>query len=401
MKCKVSGKKMSPFMSFGKMPMANGFLNKKDFHNEFFYNLEVGFSKEHYLFQVNDHPKSPHIFNNRYPFYTNKSKFMVEHFKKYFEWAKKNYLEKDSNVIEVGSNDGSLLKNFKKFKFKHLGFEPSKNIADYSIKNYKVNVFNGFFNTKNVKKLNNFKNNTDLICAANVICHIPDLKNVIESVDLLLSKKGVFVFEEPYLGSMFKKISYDQIYDAHVFIFSLHSVRSIFKDFGFDLIDAVKQKTHGGSMRYIIARTGERKIKKKIFDMIKYEKKLNLHKIKSCLEFKKNCEISKINFQKKIKLYKKKGKVIAGYAASAKSSTVFNYCDIGPNIIDYIADSTSEKINKYSPGKHIPVKSINFFKNNPPHVAILCSWNHQKEIIQKEKKFKRNGGIWITHVKKT
>ena len=97
--------------------------------------------------------------------------------------------------------------------------------------------------------------------------------------------------------------------------------------------------------------------------------------------------------------YKRNGKSIAGYAASAKSSTVFNYCNIGPNIIDYIADSTEEKIGKYSPGKHIPVKSIDFFRKNSTDVAILCSWNHKKEIIQKEKKFKKNGGIWITHVK--
>ena len=218
-------------MSFGKMPMANGFLDKKNFKKEFFYNLEVGFSKDNYLFQVNDHPKSPHIFNNNYPFYTSKSKYMVRHFKKYFEWVNKKFLNKKSNIIEIGSNDGSFLKNFKLKKINHLGFEPSKNVANFSRKNYGVKVFNGFFNKSNVKKFKKFKKNTDLICAANVICHIPDLKDVIHSIDYLLSRNGVFVFEEPYLGSMFKKVSYDQIYDAHVFIFSAHSVKTIFKSF--------------------------------------------------------------------------------------------------------------------------------------------------------------------------
>ena len=167
---------------------------------------------------------------------------MVRHFKNYFKWVKKKFLSKKSKIIEIGSNDGSFLKNFEKNNFDHLGFEPSKNVADYSRKNYRVNVFNGFFNTNNVKKFKKFKSNTNLICAANVICHIPNLKDVIKSIDYLLSKKGVFVFEEPYLRSMFKKNSYDQIYDAHVFIFSLNSVRSIFKNFGFDLIDAIPQK---------------------------------------------------------------------------------------------------------------------------------------------------------------
>ena len=206
-------------MSFGKMPMANGFLDKKNFKKEFFYELDVGFCKKNYLLQVNDHPKSPHIFNNNYPFYTNKSIYMVRHFKNYFKWVKKKFLNKKSKVVEVGSNDGSFLKNFKKDNFEHLGFEPSKNVADYSRKNNRVNVFNGFFNTNTVKKFKQYKSKTDLICAANVICHIPNLKEVIKSIDYLLSKKGVFVFEEPYLGSMLEKNSYDQIYDAHVFIF--------------------------------------------------------------------------------------------------------------------------------------------------------------------------------------
>ena len=91
MKCKVSGQQIKPFMSFGKMPMANGFLDKKNFKKEFFYKLDVGFCKKNYLFQVNDHPKSPHIFNNNYPFYTNKSIYMVHHFKNYFKWVKKKF----------------------------------------------------------------------------------------------------------------------------------------------------------------------------------------------------------------------------------------------------------------------------------------------------------------------
>ena len=134
MKCKVSGKEISKFMSFGKMPMANGFLDKKNFKDEFFYNLEVGFSQKNYLFQINDHPKSQKIFNNKYPFYTSKSKYMIGHFKKYFEWLKKNYLNSNSKIIEIGSNDGTFLKNFKNINLDHCGFEPSKNVADFSKK---------------------------------------------------------------------------------------------------------------------------------------------------------------------------------------------------------------------------------------------------------------------------
>jgi len=93
MKCKFCGEKITPFMSFGEMPMANGFLKKQDFKKEFFYKLEVGFCKKDFLFQVNDHPFSPHIFNNKYPFYTEKSQHMIDHFKSYFKWIKSNFLK--------------------------------------------------------------------------------------------------------------------------------------------------------------------------------------------------------------------------------------------------------------------------------------------------------------------
>ena len=380
------------------MPMANGFLLKKDFKKEFFYNLKVGFNKKNYLFQVGNHPKSTKIFNDKYPFFTHKSKFMVKHFKKFYLWLKKNYLKKNSKIIEIGSNDGTFLSFFPRHKYESFGFEPSVNVAKIARKK-KLKVFAKFFNYKNTSKLKKFKKKIDLICAANVICHIPNLKDLIKSIDYLLSDKGVFIFEEPYLGSMFKKISYDQIYDAHVFIFSLHSVKSIFNSFGFELIEALPQKTHGGSMRYIIARKNSLKIKKSVKNILTQEKKYNLDKIKSCLIFKRNCEMSKNKFRSKIIKLKKEGKIICGYAASAKSTTALNYCGIGNKYIEYIVDSTKEKIGKFTPGTHIPIKNPKYFRNNYPDYVILNSWNHKNEILKKEKNFTNNGGRWISHVK--
>ena len=116
MRCKILGNKIKPFMSFVKMPMANSFLKQKNFNKEFFYNLEVGFNSKNYLFQVNEHPKSKSLFNDQYPFYTSKSNYMVNHFKKYFKFVKKRYLKSNSKIVEIGSNDVSLLKNFKKYE---------------------------------------------------------------------------------------------------------------------------------------------------------------------------------------------------------------------------------------------------------------------------------------------
>ena len=148
-----------------------------------------------------------------------------------------------------------MLKNFKDSGNEILGFEPAKNVASKAI-SLKIPTLNEFFNVNNVKNLKKFLGNTDVICASNVICHIPNLDDLVKAVDLLLSKNGVFIFEEPYLGSMFKKISYDQVYDEHIFIFSISSIIKIFKLYDLELIDVIPQDTHGGSMRYILKRKG-------------------------------------------------------------------------------------------------------------------------------------------------
>ena len=396
MNCKITGSKITPFMSFGKMPIANGFLKKKNFKNEFFYEMKVGFSKKISLFQLLNHPKPKQMFNKNYPFFTGSSKGMVMHFEKYASWIKKKYGKNLNNLVEIGSNDGTFLSNFKKTKINLIGVEPSSNVAKIS-KKRGIKTINKFFNYANVKKLKYLKQRVDVICAANVICHIPDLKNLIKGIDFLLNKKGVFIFEEPYLGSMFKKTSYDQIYDEHIYIFSVHSIKKIFNLFGFDLIDTLPQQTHGGSMRYVIARKKEYQISKKVSQYLKKEKINNIDNIKGCLKFKINCEKSKRKLIKKIKLLKSQNKKIAGYAATSKSTTVLNYCNIGNMQIDFICDTTKEKIGKYSPGMHIPIKTMNYFYNNIPDVAYLFAWNHKKEIFKKEKKIKKKIK-WISHV---
>ena len=383
-------------MTFGLMPIANGFLKKKFFKKEFLFKMEVGFSKDISLFQLNDHPRPEEMFNKNYPFFTSSSKYMIKHFNDYSKWIKKYYFKNAKNIIEIGSNDGTFLKNFKSSKINILGIEPSKNVALIAKKN-KINTITKFFNSKTANDLKKFKNKTNLICAANAICHIPDLKDLIKGIDSLLSKKGVFIFEEPYLGSMYKKISYDQIYDEHIFMFSISSVKKIFDLFNFDLIDIRKQKTHGGSMRYVIARRGEYKIKNVVIKGLIYEKKYNIDNIKGCLKFKKDCENSKRKLRNIIFSIKNKNKSIAGYAATSKSTTILNYCGIDNRHIDFICDTTKDKIGKFTPKTHIPIVNVDYFRENLPDFTFLFAWNHKEEIFKKEKKILKKTN-WIAHI---
>jgi len=394
MKCKVTGKKIDPFMSFGRMPIANGFLNKDKFNEEFFFEMEVGFSDDLSLFQLNDHPKPTMMFNENYPFFTGSSQQMKLHFKNYANWIKKYHPNTIKNIIEIGSNDGTFLKNFNSNDYNTLGFEPSNNVAERASKDG-VNTINEFFNKNSVINQKNFINNTDLICAANVICHVPDLNDLIQAVCLMLNKSGLFIFEEPYLGSMFEKISYDQIYDEHIFIFSVTSISKIFKLFDMELVDVFPQTTHGGSMRYITGRKNIHKISDNVNTLLEKEKLKNLDNISSCKKFKNNCELSKIKTRKSLLKFKDNNYKIAGYAATSKSTTILNYCNINSKIIDYICDTTPEKIGKFSPGTHIPIVDMYHFKKFNPDVAYLFAWNHKDEILKKEKNYK---GKWFSHV---
>ena len=394
MKCKITNKKINPFMSFGKMPIANGFIEEKNFSNEFYFDMEVGFSEDLSLFQLNDHPKPESMFNAWYPFYAGSSEYMKKHFKNFSNFIKKNYLNTESKIIEIGSNDGTLLKNFLENEKNILGIEPSKNVADKAF-NDGVPTLNKFFNTNNISNLKNFLGKTDVILASNCICHIPDLDNLIKGIDLLLNKDGTFIFEEPYLGSMIEKTSYDQIYDEHIYMFSVSSIQKIFKRYDFELIDVIPQVTHGGSMRYIVKRAGNNIISGQMNKILENEKNKKIDTIESCLEFKNNCEKSKENIIQKLYKLKNDNKKICGYAATSKSTTVLNYCQINSKTIDYICDTTSEKIGKYSPGMHIPIVNMDYFHNNLPDAAYLFGWNHKDEIFKKEHSF---SGEWFSHV---
>ena len=209
-----------------------------------------------------------------------------------------------------------------------------------------LNSINKFFNSSSINDIKSFHNDTDLICAANVICHIPNINDVFFSISKLLSKNGAFVFEEPYLGDIFKKTSYDQIYDEHVFLFSALSVSKISEKFDLRLLDAIPQSTHGGSMRYVVSRkNNNRKVSKRLKLILNKEKKDQLDSIKSVENLKKLCDFKK-ELRKKLIDLRDQGLNIGGYAATSKSTTILNYCNIGPKLINFITDTTKEKNRK-------------------------------------------------------
>ena len=384
MNCRICKKKIKPFMSFGKMPIANGFIKEKDKKKEKYFNLNPVFCKNCCTFQLEHQPNAKIMFHDHYAFFSRQSKSMQTHFKEYAHWIYSKFIKSiDPFIIELGSNDGILLEYFAQKGIRHLGVEPSANVAKEA-KKYGVESIVEFFNYNLAKQIKKKYGLADVITASNVMCHIPNLNNLASGIDLLLNKNGVLIFEDPYLGDMIKKVSYDQIYDEHVFIFSALSVQNIFKKINFEIIDLLPQKTHGGSMRYVLGRKGKHIQKKIVTRILNKELKLGLHLHKTYLIFKKNCEASRQKLLTLLTKEKNKGKRIAAYGATSKSTTILNYCNIDKTLIEFISDTTKIKQNKLSPGMHIPVKSYEYFKKTCQILLYYLLGIILKKLCQKK-----------------
>lgn len=396
--CRCCGAEIYESMSFGMQPIANAF-SKSFKTNEYKFEMATGFCNACFTYQLLEQPEAEMMFHENYAFYSRQSNFMKIHFKEYAEWVIKNYIDNIENsfVIEIGSNDGIMLENFAKKNINHLGVDPSANVVEMA-KNHGVNSVVSFFGFETSNELKENYGKADAILAANVMCHLPDLNDIAKGAYNILKDNGVLIFEDPYLGSMLEKVSYDQIYDEHVYIFSAISVQKIFGSNGFELINLAPQDTHGGSMRYVFAKKGSREIQPIVNEILKTEHDKNFHKEETYTKFKENCEMSKDRLVKLLKEAKSNGKTVAGYGATSKSTTILNYCEIGPDLIDYISDTTPIKQDRLTPGMHIPVKSYEYFQKNIPDVIILFAWNHANEIIAKEKDIIDKKVEWITHL---
>lgn len=396
--CLICNSQIEPFMSFGKMPIANGFLTPDQFSKEYFFDLGVGFCPNCKMVQLVEQPAREMMFHQDYAFFSSTSTRMALHFKEFAELAIRDYF-KSSNpfVVEIGSNDGIMLQNFAKAGIRHLGIEPSANVAQAAI-NKGVNTISEFFDEELARKIAGENGQTDAILAANVMCHISYLHSVIEGIKVLLKPDGIVMFEDPYMGDVIENTSYDQFYDEHVFLFSVLSISYLFEQHSMEVVDVEPQWTHGGSMRYVIARKGIRPVSKNVYEYIKREKDLGLDKPDVYNRFRKNCEQSRNALLSLLKDIKKQNKRIVGYAATSKSTTILNYCGIGPDLIEFISDTTPIKQGKYSPGTHIPIRPYEEFLAQYPDYTLLFAYNHAKEIMEKEQNFVKSGGRWIVYV---
>ena len=397
-KCMICKESIAPFISFGQMPIANGFLNPDQFDDEYFYQLQVGFCSNCSMVQLIETVDPAKMFHKEYAFFSSTSTRMGVHFKHLADLVMKDYIkEPDAFVVEIGSNDGITLQHFANAGLNHLGIEPSQNVAQVAM-DKGIQTVCEFFDERLAMEILAEKGQVDVFLGTNVMCHIPDLHSVFAGIRRLLKPEGVLIFEDPYLGDIVKKISYDQIYDEHIFYFSVKSIAYLADCHGLEVVDVKPQDVHGGSMRYFIAHKGALNVSSAVAGQLAEEEELGLHLHGTYERLRHKIQLSRDSLMDVLHDLRRQKKCVAGYGATSKSTTVTNYCGITPDLVEYISDTTPIKQGKFSPGVHIPVCSYQKFKKKYPDYALLFAWNHAKEIMANENNFCRCGGKWLVYV---
>lgn len=385
-------------IDLNSQPIPNGFLPKEALKiKEKAYPLHVSFCQNCSLMQLT-YLVTPKIMFDNYLYIPSASKTRINHFKNIAdEVMQRAQLNEKSLVIDVGSNDGSLLTAFKNIGVKTLGIDPAENLVKVAeLKG--IQTVHGYFDSKLALQVAKKYGKAKAICATNVIAHIPNLHEVMKGGDILLEDSGIFFMQFPYSLDLLEKNLFDTIYHEHLSYFSVKSLMYLADTSNLEIFDIEKDELDGGSLKVYWKKKTNKKQKinhDKISRLLKEEEKYGLHEIDVYIKFAARIEKLKNQTVKRLKALKKSNKHIVGYGAAAKANVLLNYFEIDVKTIDYIVDSTPYKQGLYAPGSHIPIYSEEkIYETNPDYVLIFA-WNFSKEIIEKNKKYKKDGGKFI------
>ena len=321
------------------------------------------------------------LFPKGYPYTSGTTKLLRDNFFELSEEVRKLHPLKTTDlIVDIGSNDGTLLSNFQPF-CRVVGITP-EDIGKLARKRG-VPTLQSYFNAAVVKKVIKKYGRAQIITAANVFAHMEDIHSVMENITNLLAPNGIFISESHYFSSLVKTLQYDTIYHEHLRYYSLTSLSYLLKKYGFRIIHAKKIPTHGGSFRIYATRSKTYTEDPSVQRMLKEEKMLGLSR-RSLAEFRKQVIISKLRLHALLEKIKKQGKRIFGISAPSRATTLINYVGIDDGILECVVEiKGSYKIGKYVPGTLIPIVDEERLFREQPEYALILSWHIASELITK------------------
>ena len=383
-KCQFSNKKdLKLIISLGYLPPVNKFLKINSINSQsVFFPTELVYSPSSKLVQLSTIVNKSVVFPRSYPYTSSTTKILRDNFAELSNECEKliDFNSKDL-IVDIGSNDGNLLSNFKKIR--RLGVTP-ENIGKLAIKKG-IPTLLKYFDRKTVNLIKKKYGKAKIITATNVFAHIDNIIELMHNVLTVLKDDGVFVTESHYLMPLIKDLQYDTIYHEHLRYYSLTSLKNIFDKFKLEIIHAKEIPTHGGSIRVYVAKKNNYKKSKILKKILNKEKKLL--NWKKFLEFRDQVVSSKLQLLALIKKIKDKKKSIYGVGAPSRATTLINYTGLTKEIVDCICEvNNSYKVGHYMPGTNIPVVSEKIIFKKKPEYLLLLSWHISKELINSLRK---------------
>ena len=387
-------------VDLGLSPLANSYVPPEQADTPCpRYPLHARVCSTCYLVQVDDAVPASEIFNAEYAYFSSYSESWLAHARAYVENMVDRFgLGPDDLVIEIASNDGYLLQYFVEKGIPVLGIEPSGNVAA-AAEEKGVRTRVEYFGEETAQKVVAEEPRPALVCSANVLAHVPDIKDFVAGVAKLLSGDAVYTVEFPHLLNLINEVQFDTIYHEHYSYLSLLAVEAIFAEAGLRAFDVEELPTHGGSLRVFACLEGASHAEGPGLAKVRAdEAAARLDRPEGYQGFTTRVEQLRDGLVAFLKDARARGETVAAYGAAAKGNTLLNYAGIGPELISYCVDLNPAKQNTLLPGSHIPVHGVDVLRDNPPDYVLILPWNIRDEVTNQLSDLKAHGTRFATAV---
>ncbi len=386
-RCQIcKGTKLTEVLSLGNQPIVQKYLSQKELlEPEVMYPLAIMYCGTCGLLQLNYIVDPKRVFPADYPYRSGLTNMLIRNFEELAgSLQKSGYINKGDLVVDIGSNDGTLLKPFKARGARVVGVEPTD--AAKVANKAGIKTLQEFLSSKSVKKIIASFGKAKIITATNVFAHINDTDSLVRNIKALMNRDSIFISESQYLMDIIEKLEFDTIYHEHLRFYALKPLVKLFALHGLSLVDAERISAAGGSIR-VYAKLGKHPMSIRARKLIQAEERAGLYNEKKLRAFGERAYKAKIDLLSLLLKCKKEGANIAGLSSSARSNTLLGFCHIDTAILDYAGEKNgSPKIGLYTPGTHIPVADeARIFREQPDYLLVL-SWHIGAELIKIMKK---------------
>jgi len=386
------------FLDLGETALANQFLRADEINgHEPKYPLRIGFCNACGHVQLTDSVPPGEMFDN-YLYISSASDTLKNHLRELSDLLVRRYgLGTEDLVIDIGCNDGTLLKGFQRYGVRPLGVDPAKNLAVFT-DGTGIERCTRLFTAASAKDIVAHWGHASLITATNTFPHIQNLGDFIEGLKTALKPGGVFVIEMHYLLDIIEQVAFDTIYHEHVSYWALGPMKRLFEEHGMTIVDAERVPLHHGQLRVHVQRRGEGSVQARVGEVLLAEKAAGLDELSTYTRFAERAKKIKRDLHQTLRNFAERGERVAGYGAPAKGNTLLGFLDIGPELLPYIVDKSPLKQGLYTPGTHIPVVRPERLLADQPDYVLLLAWNFVDEIVEQQAEYQKRGGKFMVPV---